>query len=180
MAFRGVSSVLVVAFVMGLLTAGLIGMLYGAVFFPVTYTKTTTLLKTETSYRTYTKTVKGDESSYIIMVGEVGRLLKLHVASITPWMQKHEQGLITDLEMAEVFENSSKSIDILITLALKNPPPEKYLKDYQNLIEGLMQLKTGYIIMAQGLRKNDDSLKSQGAQLTLEAWNKLKPITALS
>jgi len=180
MASEGVSGLLIAGIILGMLGAGFVGALYGAVLFPVTYTETSTLVITETSYITHMKTIKGDETDYLIMVGEVGRLLRLHVAAITPWMQKHEQGLITDLKMAEVFENSSKSIDILIELALKNPPPEKYLKDYQNLIEGLMQLKTGYIIMAQGLRKNDNSLKSQGAQLTLEAWNKLKPITALS
>ena len=180
MASEGVSGLLIAGIILGMLGAGFVGALYGAVLFPVTYTETSTLVITETSYITHMKTIKGDERDYLIMVGEVGRLLRFHVAAITPWMQKHEQGLITDLKMAEVFENSSKSIDILIELALKNPPPEKYLKDYQDLLEGLIQLKIGYKITAQGFKKNDNSLKTQGSQIVIEAWQKLDKFATMS
>ena len=172
----------IVGLVLGLLGAGVIGFLWGAVFSPVTITKTTKLIVTQTSHLTYTKTitVKGDEHDYILMAGEVGRLLLMGSSHLSSMIARHAKGIISDSELAEVFENFSKALDPLIELALKNPPPEKYLKDYQNLLEGLIELRVGYRTLAQGLKLKDASLIDQGNQIVTQAWNKLKTVAYLS
>jgi len=163
-----------VGLVLGLLGAGLIGFLWGAVFSPVTITKTTKLIITRTSYLTYTKTVKGDMADYIMALDLAGQLYTAMIYDLTPYMQKHSKGEISDQYMAEKLENSTKMIDKMIEILLKNPPPEKEIDRYKKTLENLLKLKLAHQLLAKGLKENNLILKAQAAQLALEASKNLQ------
>jgi len=67
-------------------------------------------------------------------------------------------GKISSRELAEAYQNSSKSIQLLIDFLLKYPPPEKYMKDCRRALLGLVELKISHELIAKSFREDDKSL----------------------
>ena len=103
-----------------------------------------------------------------------GQLYTAMIYDLTPYMQKHSKGEISDQYMAEKLENSTKMIDKMIEILLKNPPPEKEIDRYKKTLENLLKLKLAHQLLAKGLKENNLILKAQAAQLALEASKNLQ------
>jgi len=123
-----------------LLAIGLTGgYALGALTSPIT--KTTTKILTKTKHHTTTLTVKGDLGGYIMAIDLIGRSLRADLHRLTTLLDEKMAGKISSGELAEAYQNSSKSIQPLIDLLLDSPPSEKYVENYRRALLGLIKLK---------------------------------------
>jgi len=84
------------------------GYALGALTSPIT--KTTTKILTKTKHHTTTLTVKGDLGGYIIATDLIGRSLRADLHRLTTLLDERMAGKISSRELAEAYQNSSKSI----------------------------------------------------------------------
>ena len=99
----------------------------------------------------------------------IGRSLKADFHRLTILMAERTAGKISSEELAEGFQNSSKSIQILIDQLLDNPPPEKYMDDYRRALLGLTKLKISHELIAKSLRENDKNLYTKAMEIQKQA-----------
>ena len=155
-----------------LLAIGLMaGYALGALISPITETITKTFTKTE--HHTTTLTVKGDLGGYITAIDFISRPLKADLNRLTTLLAERMAGKISSRELAEGFQNSSKSIQILIDQLLDNPPPEKYMDDYRKALLGLTKLKISHELIAKSLREDDKSLYTKAVEIEEQALKDL-------
>jgi len=151
-----------------LLAVGLMaGYTLGALTSPIT--ETTTKILTKTEHHTTTLTIKGDQVGYIMTIDLISRSLKADLDRLTTLMAERMAGKISSEELAEGFQNSSKSIQILIDQLLDNPPPEKYMDDYRRALLGLTKLKISHELIAKSLRENDKNLYTKAMEIQKQA-----------
>ena len=154
------------------------GYALGALTSPITETITKTLAKTE--HLTTTLTVKGDLSGYITAIDFISRSLKADLHRLTTLFAERMAGKISSRELAEVYQNSSKSIQLLIDFLLRYPPPEKYMKDYRRALLGLAKLKISHELIAKSLRENDKNLYTKAVEIEEQALKDLSWIILMS
>ena len=82
-------------------------------------------------------------------------------------------GNASSRELAEAYQNSSKSIQLLIDFLLKYPPPEKYMRDYRRALLGLAKLKISHELIAKSLREDDKSLYTKAVEIEEQALKDL-------
>jgi len=162
-----------------LLAIGLIvGYALGALAYPITETITKTFTKTE--HHTMTLTVKGDLGGYITAIDLIGRSLKADLHRLTTLLAERMAGNASSRELAEAYQNSSKSIQLLIDFLLKYPPPEKYMRDYRRALLGLAKLKISHELIAKSLKEDDKNLYTKAIEIEEQALKDLSWIIPIS
>ena len=173
---RGVSNaVFVVVLAVMIILAGFIGFMYGAGLLPIAVTKTitATLIRTETIHRIETTTVKGDMNHYMAAIDFTSQILKILLYDNAISIQKFLRKEVTEQWLASKFENSSKSLDTVIEMLAKNPPPEEEVRRYRETLESLIKLKISYNLLAESLITNNQELEKKALELNKEAVEEL-------
>ena len=162
-----------------LLAIGLtVGSALGALTSPITETITKTFTKTE--HHTTTLTVKGDLSRYTMAIDLIGRSLRADLHRLTRLLNEKAAGKISSRELAEAYQNSSKSIQPLIDLLLDSPPPEKYVENYKRALLGLIKLKISHELIAKSFRENNKNLYIKAVEIEEQALKDLSWIILMS
>ena len=162
-----------------LLAIGLtVGYALGALTSPITETITKTFTKTE--HHTMTLTVKGDLSRYTMAIDLIGRSLRADLHRLTTLLAERVAGKISSRELAEAYQNSSKSIQPLVDLLLDSPPPEKYVENYKRALLGLIKLKMSHELIAKSLREGDKNLYTKAVEIEEQALKDLSWIILMS
>ena len=99
--------------------------------------------------------VKGDLGGYITVIDLIGRSLRADLHRLTTLLAERMAGKISSRELAEAYQSSSKSIQLLIDLLLDSPPPGKYVENYKRALLGLIKLKIFHELIAKSLREDD-------------------------
>ena len=154
------------------------GYALGALISPITETIAKTFTKTE--HHTTTLTVKGDLSGYTTAIDLIGRSLRADLHRLTTLLDERMAGKISSRELAEAYQNSSKSIQPLVDLLLNSPPPEKYVENYKRAILGLIKLKISHELIAKSLREDDKSLYTKAVEIEEQALKELSWIILMS
>ena len=157
------------------LTAGYV---LGALTSPITETIAKTFTKTE--HHTTTLTVKGDLGGYIMAIDLIGRSLRANLHKLTTLLDEKMAGKISSRELAEAYQNSSKSIQPLVDLLLDSPPPEKYVENYKRALLGLIKLKILHELIAKSLREGDKNLYTKAVEIEEQALKDLSWIILMS
>jgi len=89
-------------------------------------------------------------------------------------------GKISSRELAEAYQNSSKSIQLLIDFLLRYPPPEKYMNDYRRALLGLIKLKISHELIAKSRREDDKNLYTKAVEIEEQALKDLSWIIFMS
>ena len=162
-----------------LLAIGLtVGYALGALTSPIT--ETIAKIFTKTEHHTTTLTVKGDLSRYIMAIDLIGRSLRADLHRLTTLLDERMAGKISSRELAEAYQNSSKSIQPLIDLLLDSPPPEKYVENYKRALLGLIRLKIPHELIAKSLREGDKNLYTKAVEIEEQALKDLSWIILMS
>ena len=162
-----------------LLAIGLtVGYALGALTSPIT--ETIAKIFTKTEHHTTTLTVKGDLSRYTMAIDLIGRSLRANLHRLTTLLAERMAGKISSRELAEAYQNSSKSIQPLVDLLLDSPPPEKYVENYKRALLGLIRLKISHELIAKSLREGDKNLYTKAVEIEEQALKDLSWIILMS
>ena len=162
-----------------LLAIGLtVGYALGALTSPIT--ETIAKIFTKTEHHTTTLTVKGDLSRYTMAIDLIGRSLRANLHRLTTLLAERMAGKISSRELAEAYQNSSKSIQPLVDLLLDSPPPEKYMENYKRALLGLIKLKISHELIAKSLREDDKNLYTKAVEIKEQALKDLSWIILMS
>ena len=154
------------------------GYVLGALTSPITETITKTFVKIE--HHTTTLSVKGDLGEYITAIDLISKSLRADLHRLTTLHAGRMAGKISSRELAEAYQNSSKSIQPLIDLLLDSPPPKKYVENYKRALLGLIKLKISHELIAKSLREDDKSLYAKALEIEEQALKDLSWIILVS